>query len=68
MAATPGGVRLVFDHVVRVPHKDSVLRLYGVHVPQKYGDGQRAMIWLNGKLLFDAPLTTRVGLTLLLRV
>jgi len=53
LAATPAGTRLVFDYVVEIPERDSVLRLYGYHVPQKYGDGQKTLIWINGRLVME---------------
>ncbi|HOJ40844.1 MAG TPA: hypothetical protein PK644_10330, partial [bacterium] len=61
LAAVPDGVRLVFDYVVEVPSRDSALRLYGYHVPQKYGDGQKALIWINGRLIFETVLPRDEG-------
>ncbi|MCM8769140.1 MAG: hypothetical protein NC911_05630 [Candidatus Omnitrophica bacterium] len=57
LAATPDGVRLVFDYVVEVPDRDSSLRFYGQHVPQKYGDGQKVFLWSNGALVLETSLS-----------
>jgi hypothetical protein len=59
LAATPDRVRLTFDNVVEVPGADAVLRLHGYHSPSPYGDGQRALIAINGRLVFDTVLLPR---------
>jgi len=55
------GVELVLDYLVKVPDAASVVRVFGLHSKEKYGDGMTAKIFLNGRPIFTTPMPRDEG-------